>query len=643
MFLANSLKEKLRRNYLESDTAETIEGTKFSYKPRKKDPRVLLSFRQKGDGDNQDSLIPQNFFSTQKLQSLDRKEWESTFTTDRLHSEWKTRVNLDFENNFKKFSDDFVLPEVKKAKEKIKDLVNPDRLELKKKNWNISVNVKDDIKPELEKKLFEIENGFTDFKAIPPKIHEVNEGVDSRDHLKVDGKIWDLSNQPDKKEINEEGKKKLFHAKENSIKYWRNNDEMRQNENAFPISDERKKIEVIRYFKKYRTPYQKNVDYYKTMQKIKENTFLEREEAEKKVRYKNPGSDKYPEKINALILKEMYNTYKYKYNEAVGKLSKNELLKKQKKNNRFKWFDVDLSNKIYAVNELTGEKFGEKSKEEENLKNIYNNININNYNTVDYDNKLSNKSFGMDNITMKNKSSRNLKESYSQENQRRDRNKFYLAPLVSKGTDIYLEEEKIKERKNKEIKRKKKKLSLMRKINKSLVDDKYESKYPVGKKKYETIKRIEKEESEKSDYKINDYDKIHVKVPSNLLELMNERKKDSNKSQTLSRYLDIISKKSNCSPYFLPAYNKVAVKEIRRINSQEQKNRLTKTFHHMHPGTYREFTFTENEIIYKDENNPIQKPIKIKVNLWSCCLNNDKNSKGCQRTSVRNFRWIYNP
>ena len=102
----------------------------------------------------------------------------------------------------------------------------------------------------------------------------------------------------------------------------------------------------------------------------------------------------------------------------------------------------------------------------------------------------------------------------------------------------------------------------------------------------------------------HDYDKIHVKVPSNLLEIMNSPKKDSSKSQVLNTYLDIISKKSKVSPFFLPAYNKIAEKEIRRINSQEQKNRLTKTFHYMHPGTYREFIFTENETIYKDENNP---------------------------------------
>ena len=634
MFLANSLKEKLRRNYLESDNLEAIERIKYPYQPRKKDPRVLLTFRQKGDGENQDSLIPQTFFSTQKLQSLDRKEWESTFTLEKLHSEWKTRVNLDFENNYKKFADDFVLPGVKEAKEKIKESVNPDKLELKKKKWNISVNIKDDVKPELSKKLFEIENGFKDFKVIPPKIQEVEEGVDTRDHLELDGKTWDLSNQIDIKELKEEGKKKLFNAKENSIKYWRNSDEMRQNEDAFPISEDRKKLEVIRYFKKYRTPYQKNVDYYKTMQKIKRDTFIEREEAEKKVRYKNPGADMYPEKINALILKEMYNTYRYKYNEAVGKLSKGELLKIQKKNNRFKWFDNDLAKKIYAVNELTGEKFVEKSKEEENSAN---------YNTINFDGKINNKSFGMDSLSLKYNSPRNLKESYSQENQRRSRNKFYLAHLVPKGTDINLEEENLKEKKEKEIKKNQKKLSLMNKTYRTSLDEKYESKYPLGKKKYDYIKKIEKEESQKADYKINDYDKIHVKVPSNLLEIMNSPKKDSSKSQVLNTYLDIISKKSKVSPFFLPAYNKIAEKEIRRINSQEQKNRLTKTFHYMHPGTYREFIFTENETIYKDENNPKQKTKKISVYLWSCCLNSDKNSKGCQRTTTRNFRWIYEP
>lgn len=132
MFLANSLKEKLKRNFLENET-NNMEQTKFPYKSPPKDPRVLLSFRQGADGeDEQENLIPQTFFSTQKLQSLDRKEWENTFTLEKLHSEWKTRVNLDFENNYKKISDDFILPNVIQSKIDMKNLVDPDKLELKK-------------------------------------------------------------------------------------------------------------------------------------------------------------------------------------------------------------------------------------------------------------------------------------------------------------------------------------------------------------------------------------------------------------------------------------------------------------------------------------------------------------------------------
>ena len=108
---------------------------------------------------------------------------------------------------------------------------------------------------------------------VPLKTPEVNEGVDTRDHIELDGKIWDISNQVNKKELKDYEEKKLNDAKENSIKYWRNNDDYRQNESPFPISNDRKKIEIIRYFKKYRTPYQKNVDYYKTMQKIKIGIF----------------------------------------------------------------------------------------------------------------------------------------------------------------------------------------------------------------------------------------------------------------------------------------------------------------------------------------------------------------------------------
>ena len=609
MFLANSLKEKLKRNFIENET-DNMEQTKHPYKSPPKDPRVLLSFRQGGEGEeNQENLIPQTFFSTQKLQSLDRKEWEKTFSLDKLHSEWKTRVNLDFENNYKKFSDDFVLPNVIQSKIDVKDLVDPDRLELKKKKWNISYNLKDDVKPELQKKLFEIESELKDFKVVPIKKKEITQGVDSRDHLEVDGSIWNISNQISLKKFKNDDNKKLCDAKENTIRYWKTNNEFRKNEQPFPIPEEKKKIEVIRYFKKYRTPYQKNIDYYKTMGKIKEDTFIEREIAEKKVKYKNPGCDKYPEKINSLVLKEMYNTYKYKYkyNEITGRLSKEELKKKQREKNRFKWSDTDLANKILAVNKLTGEKFFEKE---------------------------GNKTFNTRNL-LKNKN----RSSYSQDSQRSTN---YLLPLVSKGTEIHLEEEKIKEHLDEEYKRmKKRELLLNTRSNKSLIDDKFESKYPLSKRIYENNKKMEKEDNQ-NNYKINDSEKnnLNQNIPNNIMELIRTKSLPNQ-----SNYLNTISKNSNCGPFFLEAYNKIAEKEIKRLNFVEKKNKLEKTFEYTHPGTYREFIFMENSVDANNNNIPAKTipQKKVSVYLWSCCMNNDKNSRGCQKRSIKNYRWIYNP
>ena len=626
MFLANSLKEKLKRNFLENES-DNIDQTKHPYKAPPRDPRILLSFRQgTGEGsENQENLIPQNFFSTQKLQSLDRKEWENTFNLDKLHSEWKTRVNLDFENNFKKFSDDFILPNVIQAKKDAKNLVDPDLLELKKKQWNISFNLKDDVKPELEKKIFEIANGLKDFKIVPIKKKEIIEGVDSRDHLEVDGGVWNISNQVNLKDFQKDDNKKLYFAKENSIKYWKTNNEFRKNEQPFPIPEEKKKIEIIRYFKKYRTPYQKNVDYYKTMEKIKEDTFIERENAEKKVKYKYPGSEKYPEKINALVLKEMYNTYKYKYNERTGRLSKEELKKKQREKNRFKWSDADLANKILAVNKMTGIN-----------ENLMKGEGIKTYNSRGF----------LNNINYRNK------PSFSQES---GRTISYLFPLVSKGTEIHLEEEKIQERLNEEYKRmRKRELLLNVKSNRSFNKDTFESKYPLSKEHYETIKKLEKDNAKK--YKSNQDTEKNINQNTNPKNNIESFKSKTLPIQSQSSYLSMISKSSNCGPFFLEAYNKVAEKEIKRLINLEKKNNFEKTFEYSHPGTYREFTFFENN--YSSEKNtsntnnnngpslPSVKNVqqkKVKVFLWSCCMNNDKNSRECKKKSLRNYRWIYNP
>ena len=74
---------------------------------------------------------------------------------------------------------------------------------------------------------------------------------------------------------------------------------------------------------------------------------------EKTVKKNNPGMEKYPEKINALVFKEMYGTYRDKYNEFIGNLPKEELKRRQMEKNKFRWKDIDLVNKITAINKLT--------------------------------------------------------------------------------------------------------------------------------------------------------------------------------------------------------------------------------------------------------------------------------------------------
>ena len=88
-------------------------------------------------------------------------------------------------------------------------------------------------------------------------------------------------------------------------------------------------------------------------------------------------------------------------------------------------------------------------------------------------------------------------------------------------------------------------------------------------------------------------------------------------------------------------------KEIKKLNFVERQNKLEKTFEYTHPGTYKEFIFMENNFDANNINNTnpgIKVPQKkVAVNLWSCCMNSDKNSRGCQKRAIRNFRWIYNP
>ena len=616
MFLANSLKEKLKRDFMEGDDDDDG-GPHFRYDPPPKDPKILLSIKEtmKSSPDIQSQYLWN--IPSQQLHSFDKKEWEKTFTLSKLHLRWKQKGIIDFENKYKKFPDNCSYPGVAESKEFIKELKDPDILELKQKKWNISTNTKEKSKADLKKTVFEVKNGLKDFKIVPLKQPKIPEGVDSRNKLEIDGNIWNISNYYDRQEIKDKDKEEALLAKENTIKYWKNNEDNRYNEKPLPISKERKKIEVVRYFKKYRTPYQKTVDYQVTMDKVKEITIFDKEKVEKTVKKNNPGMEKYPEKINALVFKELYGTYKDKYNELIGNLSKEELKKRQMEKNRFKWKDIDLVNKITAINKMTNTGIFDDIKI----------INDNKKNKNQTDIKLSNSQ------STKNTLHRSQSLSHTTNS--------ILLPLVIKGNDICKEEEKIEEKLEEEFKKEKKRQLLLdaKRFVKKRVIDKFESRYPLTKEEYNKTKKINEKDFNKSN---NENYLTYMKRDNSRNKILSSNELNNENIHILNE----ISKSSECNPHFLEAYNKIAGKEFERMNEVNKKNQDKLTYKYTHPGVYRTFTFVENTTkintdITGQETTEII-PKKVTESFWSCCMNSDPNSKGCQKTVFKNFKWNYN-
>ena len=599
MFLANSFKEKLKKSYLEGEADEISATEAHKYIPQKTEHRALFSFRESYKSNPSLSTISN--LNSQQLKALDKSEWENAFTLKKLRLKWGCKTNLDFEPSFKKFPDEAVYPSSKASKEYIKILTDPDILELKKKYWNISNNTKEKYRPELKKTLFEVKNGLKDFKIVPIKDKKVNEGVDTRDHLEIDGNIWNISHLFNEKQFKKDSKNYLTIAQENSHRYWKENEENRDGEKPFPLDEDRKKIELIRYFKKYRSPYQKTVDFYNTMGKVKEMAFIEKENAEKKVKKENPGLlPRYPEKVNALVFKELSSTYNDKYNELIGNVSKEELKKKQILQNKFKWKDKDLVNKITAIKKL---------------------------------NDSGILSLDLDKNSYTNRLSKSQKKEKTN----------ILLPLVIKGTEIELETQKIKEKLVEDYKKKKKLEILMeaKTFKKKSSDNIFTSKFPQSKQEYEFNKEMEekwiKEFSNKKDEILD----------KKILYLTSSPKVSAEATNSI---LNEISKNSDCNPHFLEAFSKVAGKELERIHSVEKKNKEKITYEYSHPGIYREFAFKEkvkkknnsqnNEENERSLNNEYEEK-KVKSKFWSCCMNSDPNSPGCQRKAIKNFKYLY--
>ena len=604
MFLSTVFREKLKRDFLEGDTDDKG-GAKFRYKASPEDKRRLINFHESIKANAKDPT-PYIRLNSQQLKALGNKEWENMFNLKNLHARWEGKTNLDFDNNFKKFTDDVMPQKVISSKKYVKELVDPDILQRKKKNFNLSTDTNKELKPDLQKNIFEVSHGLKNFTIVPLKKPFVEEGVDTRNYLTIDNNTWNKSNLIDEKDFKKQFKEDLFLAQDNSHRYWKENEDNRNMETQIPIREERKKVESPRFFKKYRTPYQRTIEYYKKMNKIITDSSFEKEKMEKDILKKYPFLTDYPEKLNALVFKEMDNIYKSKYNDY---LNQSKQIKKEEESNKeeykkFKWNDTDLANKIIAIDKL------QKS--------------------------------GI--LLTGNYSTRNKRTNLSYDK----KGKKYLMPLVIKGQTIFNEEDKIHEKlKQEQLKQRKRELLLQEKQFKRTSSPKeFVSKYPLNKEEYNTSKTLES---------LINKDEL----------FMDENSKESNpllhstSQQNTEEIMNKISTSSGCGPHFLEAYCKIADKELEKMKETNKRLKEQVTIKYTHPGTYRAFTFVEKVLrpkpIKKKEEfefdgsaeavPPVERDEyvekRITESYWSCCMNADKNSPGCQKIEERNFKYLY--
>ena len=448
----------------------------FPYKPTENNnPLQLFSFKKP---------LPVEINSTNQLRLLDDKEWQNLFSLKNLRNSFNQREDLDFFPEEQKFPPLNYPPKIQESIEYVKKITDLDILKLNKKEWDNSsdLNIKNTSKGvDLEKVLFDLNHHFNDFKITPLKRKKYIEGVDSRDKYKVNNKIWNVSTNDEFNGIKSVELKRINDinelARNNSEIYWKKNEDNRRNKSAFKVSPERRKIEVKRYFKPYRTPYENTIDYIKNMKRAKSLSQYEREEISKKIIHDNPGTIKeYPEKINALIEKEMFNIEREKYNQIIGKIDKKKLKEIELEKEKFKWNDSDLINKMMLLNEIKD---------------------------INWFKKSINKS----------------------KNTKMDIKKEFLKPLVEEGDEIHKEEENIKDKLLQEHKRRMKhELLLKNKFGRKIRENNdFKSKYPLTETQYQKEKnkykgwRYDKEDKIIKPNQIYDDDEIFIQAYTNIV------------------------------------------------------------------------------------------------------------------------------
>lgn len=336
MLLVNSLKEKV------DDINDKISLNKSRSRPHyhkktKKIESKLLFLSKSND----------RFFAAAEEGLLSNEDIIKRYTKERLHKCWKEKVPVNFNMNHKKFSDDIMTKNVKEAKAYVTNLVDPNRFENNQPKWDISTKA-DEIKPPLLKQsLFLINNQLNQWGAVPIKIPHIEEGVDSSYKNSDKPQQWNESTQLTQQERDTLHRKSIKNDENNTANYWMKNDSNRKTKKQFRISEERKRIESPRYYKQYHNPTIQIKKDYELINKIKQDLWLEREKIRNEVIHNNPGDRNVDEKINALVEKKMYKTYKEKFRIATGKQKENKA--NDYKKHVYHWNDGNLIDKIHTI------------------------------------------------------------------------------------------------------------------------------------------------------------------------------------------------------------------------------------------------------------------------------------------------------
>lgn len=113
---------------------------------------------------------------------------------ERSHHQQKLKLDpkKSYDKELRVFSNDNITVAAKLAKAYLKELKDPDILELHQKPWNNCYRSNVNFRPELKKTLFEVRHGLKDVNMVKPKPKKIELGTDCR-NISYFG--WNSSNR----------------------------------------------------------------------------------------------------------------------------------------------------------------------------------------------------------------------------------------------------------------------------------------------------------------------------------------------------------------------------------------------------------------------------------------------------------------